>query len=218
MIVSCSWHVLHRQWPLTSMRPGILSDLQFINPPKQKPPGPYFNLMTSVRVFVCTHFLNHSSEIHFCSAPSHQGAPHHQTHPRKSWPNEKEIIIWQPVTVLACLSSQQPAANPHQGRRGLRSLRACSQLFVFILNETASEEFACLHDVPCCAPLTALTACASEGKAHPRLGKASVTVRCTGSAFGKGGGLFAERGGQSSGGWWRGKQGRRAVFCPWIFH
>lgn len=53
MIVSCSWHVLHRKWPLTSMRPDILSDLQFINPQKQKLPGPYFNLMTSVRV--CVH-------------------------------------------------------------------------------------------------------------------------------------------------------------------
>lgn len=93
----------------------------------------------------------------------------------------------------ARVSSQQPAANPQQGRRGFRSLRACSQLFVYILNETASEEFAFLHAVPCCAPLSALTACASEGNAHPRLGRARVTLRCTGSAFGKGGGGCLQR-------------------------
>lgn len=92
----------------------------------------------------------------------------------------------------------------------MRALRARSRLFVYILNEAASEELAWLRAEPRCAPLTALTACASEGKAHPRLGKASVTVHRTGSAFGKrwwwwwggrvGGWLFAERGVQSSGG------------------
>lgn len=98
--------------------------------------------------------------------------------------------------MLARLSSQQPAANPQRGRRGLRALCACSQLFVYILNETASEEFAWLRAVPRRAPLPALTAPASEGKAHPRLGKASVTVRRTGSAFGnrwKGGGGYLQR-------------------------
>lgn len=80
--------------------------------------------------------------------------------------------------MLACLSSQQPAANPQRGRRGFGSLCACSPLFVYILNETASEEFALtalpawLHAEPCCAPLAALTARASEGKARRRLGKA----------------------------------------------
>ncbi|KAK2908102.1 hypothetical protein Q8A73_009175 [Channa argus] len=47
--------------------------------------------------------------------------------------------------------SPPPPANPPQGRRGLHSLRACSELLVYILNETANEAFAC---VLCCAVLS----------------------------------------------------------------
>lgn len=64
-------------------------------------------------------------------------------------------------------------------------LRACSQLLVYILNETASEAFAC---VLCSAPLTALTA--SEGKFDLRLGIVGVTLCQTGSAFGRSGGCL----------------------------
>ena len=60
---------------------------------------------------------------------------------------------------------------------------------MYILNETASEAFAC---VLCCAPLTALTV-HSEGKSDFRLGIVGATLCHTGSAFGRGGGLFAER-------------------------
>lgn len=58
------------------------------------------------------------------------------------------------------------------------------------------------------APLAALTAVQVKGKLGKGSEKQGVTVRCTRSAFGKGGGgsgggwggLFAEREGQSSGG------------------
>lgn len=125
----------------------------------------------------------------FFSAPAfarflHQKrSQHHQQHYHKSWLKKKQI--WQTVTVPACLSSRPPAANRRPGRRGLRLLRACSELLVYILNETANEAFAFML---CCAPLTALTA--SEGKFDWRLGIVGVTLCHTASAFGRGGGCL----------------------------
>lgn len=58
---------------------------------------------------------------------------------------------------------------------------------MYILNETASEAFACLHAVLRSAHCSD---CASEGKSDLRLGIVGVTLCHTRSAFRRGGGYL----------------------------
>lgn len=70
---------------------------------------------------------------------------------------------------------------------GFLWLRACSQLLVYILNETASEAFACLRFVLCSAPLRSALTARVKGESDLRLGSVGVTLCHTGSAFGRSG-------------------------------
>lgn len=58
---------------------------------------------------------------------------------------------------------------------------------MYILNETASEAFACLRAVLCSVHCSD---CASEGKSDLRLGTVGVTLSLTRSAFRRGGGYL----------------------------